>query len=460
MVWIHGGGNTVGHGGFYDGGPLAAREGVVVVTLNYRLGPLGWFHHPALVGDDAADASGNYGTLDLVRALAWIREEIAVFGGDPERVILFGESAGGTNITSLLVAPAARGLFHGAISQSGGTGSVSVAEASHERDAAEPGLPSSSAEIVLRLLQQDGGDDCDRACARTRLAAMTPDDLAGRLRRLGVAELFALYGDAGLMGPDSPAVIRDGAVLPTEPFLELLGDPKTSNAVPMILGTNRDESKIFMAFDPDQVVRLFGLPLWRRDPQGYDLQAEYSARAWKLRGVDDPAQRLRAGGVPVWTYRWDWDEEGRRFGVNLSALLGAAHGLEIPFVFGHWDVGPQSGLLYNDDNAPGRLALSAQMMGYWAAFARDLDPGTGAGTAPRWAPFDPAAGRSHLRLDTGPDGIRMDDALVTFEGLIEDLATDPRVRDADERCALLRASFAFDDSNRLATASQRLGCAD
>ena len=130
MFWIHGGGNSVGHAGPYHGGTLAEVGDVVVVALNYRLGPFGWFSHPALrdealvAGDDrrwfGADASGNYGTLDLLQGLAWVRENIAAFGGDPDNVTVFGESAGGTNALSLMVSPLAAGMFHRAIVQSGG----------------------------------------------------------------------------------------------------------------------------------------------------------------------------------------------------------------------------------------------------------------------------------------------------------------------------------------------------
>ena len=176
MVWIHGGGNSSGHSGFYDGSKLAQAESVVVVTLNYRLGPLGWFHHAALGGESAEDRSGNYGTLDLVAALRWVQTRIDAFGGDPKKVTIFGESAGGTNISSLLVAPSARGLFRGAIEQSGGHGSVSLAEASHLTDDPEPGMNGSSGEVALTLLAQ-GDPACDRACAKARLAGPTSEAL-------------------------------------------------------------------------------------------------------------------------------------------------------------------------------------------------------------------------------------------------------------------------------------------
>ena len=132
--------------------------------------------------------------------------------------------------------------------------------------------------------------------------------------------------------------------------------------------------------------------------------------------MDEPARRRREGGFPVWTYRWDWDEQGRRLGLNVTQLLGAAHGLEIPFVFNHFDVGSQSGLLYHEGNAPGRERLARQMMGYWASFARNLDPGTGGGLGPRWLPFEERLAVGHLRLDTAP-GPEMTSVAETLEGL-------------------------------------------
>jgi len=228
----------------------------------------------------------------------------------------------------------------------------------------------------------------------------------------------------------------------------------------MILGTNRDEPKIFMVFSPDNVRRFAGLPLWRRDARFYDLQAEYGALAWQLRGVTEPATRLRQADVPVWAYRWDWDEQGRRFGVDLSGLLGAAHGLEIPFVFGHWDVGRLSGLLFHDDNAPGRQTLSTRMMAYWAGFARDLDPGRGADAGGDvWEPWNGGGGVSFLHLDTeASGGIRMSREHLDHEQVIARLASDERFRDDNERCRVFLASFRFGNDPRLPDDARRLGC--
>jgi para-nitrobenzyl esterase len=441
MLWIHGGGNTVGHGAFQDASALAARHRVIVISVNYRLGPFGWFHHPALAGDSPADASGNYGTLDLIRALEWVRDHIGAFGGDPEAVTVFGESAGATNVASLVVSPLARGLFRGAIMQSGSTASTPVAEASHYRDHPDaPGADTSSRELLLRAV---GGSDCDRRCARSRIESMSLAEQEQLLRGLDAPTLFDLYAeDSGLLGPDVPALIRDGHVLPQREFVELFGEDDASAAVPMMLGTNRDEPKIFMVFDPEHVFSVAGIPVWRRDPRMYELHAEYGALAWKLRGVDEPARRLAAGSVPVWTYRWDWDEEGSLATIDLSALIGAAHGLEIPFVFGDFDLGPQTSLLFHDDNSEGRFALSERMMAYWVAFARDLDPGRGAdGRGALWQPWNPAAGQSFLRLDTGEGGIAMEGRVLDAPTLLRRLASDPRFESAGERCRVFAAAF-------------------
>ncbi|GAG16719.1 unnamed protein product, partial [marine sediment metagenome] len=184
MVWIHGGGNTVGSAAIYDGGTLAQKHRVIVVTTNYRLGALGWFSHAAIApaGTNPDDASGNYGTLDQIRALEWVRENIASFGGDPNRVTVFGESAGGRNVLSLVASPRASGLFHRAISQSGGTRTSSLSSARNLHDAADvPGHEFSSGEVLLSLLRADGRAE-DRDSARRALAGMTPESVADYLR--------------------------------------------------------------------------------------------------------------------------------------------------------------------------------------------------------------------------------------------------------------------------------------
>ena len=131
MFWIHGGGNTSGIKDYYDFSELIRRHQVLVVTINYRLGPMGWFTHPAIQGlQNGLDKTSNFGTLDIIEALKWVQKNIQNFGGDPNNITIFGESAGGHNVLSLLASPLSEGLFHKAISQSGYTTTFTKEEAS------------------------------------------------------------------------------------------------------------------------------------------------------------------------------------------------------------------------------------------------------------------------------------------------------------------------------------------
>ena len=463
MLWIHGGGNTIGHGGFYDGGHLAVAGKAVVITFNYRLGPFGWFMHPALAGaaegssanpsaasgnpllGNPLDASGNWGTLDTIAALHWVRSNASVFGGDPTNVTVFGESAGGTNVMALLISPLTQGLFHRAIVQSGGLGFSSVASGTHFSDDADPGHANSSAEVLTRLLIADGRAT-DRAAAKAKIATMNLSEIAAYLRGKDAWTVFAAFGTKGLMGPNLPSVFQDGAVLRQGDPLKLLGDPATHIAVPTLLGTNRDEPKIFMAFDPNNVYRAFGVPLMLKNGDDYDRKAKYGAMSWKLRAVDEIATALTNAGQTVYTYRWDWDEEGSRLGfINLSKILGAAHGLEIPFVFGHFDLGPQTPLLFNEANAPGRKELSDAMVSYWANFAKRGTPDRGLDDKlVPWAAWTNMPGVPKLMLlaSNAGGGTRMSDLQLTRDGLVAAMAQEPI--STAERCALFDNTFRFD----------------
>lgn len=444
LFWIHGGGNSVGQGGGYDGGRLAVEQNVVVVTTNYRLGALGWFRHPALAATarDARDASGNFGILDLIRGLEWVRDDIAAFGGDPENVTIYGESAGGHDVFSLLVASDAGGLFHRAISQSGGTWTETVTRA--EAYAADGGAPHSSREIVVRLLAQGGAED-----ARARADALSAEQTRALLLDASAEQLIEAHveGDEGAFGMyDSPRVFREGVVLPADGIPEAIAAGRF-HRVPVILGTNRDESKLFMSFDPDRVWRLFWMFPMLRDADRYDRDAEYSSNLWKVSGVDEPAAAMVAAGhTDVFAYRFDWDEQGQVLVTDLSRLLGAAHGLEIPFVFDSFD-SPLMARLSGGRTDPARDALARSMRDYWTEFARTGSPGTGGGGHPRWVAWSPAArGPKVMVLDSANDGgQRMTDAVLTHEGVLDELMTDERFADDAERCAYMQTLLGFSD---------------
>jgi len=442
MVWIHGGGNVIGHGSFYDGGHLAVQRNVVVVTFNYRIGPLGWLRHASLGGADTseADRSGNFGTLDMILALEWVQANIASFGGNPDNVTIFGESAGGRNVMSLLLAPRAAGLFHRAICQSGAVRRVTPAQAESFRDADEPGEPHSSNEMMASLAIAEGLAP-DRSGARAWLAARSPAELGAWLRGHEPRALLAAYvrgGDESLI--DVPNVFADGFVLPAGEPLEIFASGEGYNRVPLLIGTNRDENKTFLFASPRLVRRWFGIVPRLRDPERYAATADALSRLWKAEGADEPASAIAATPGPgVFVYRWDWDEEPTVLGADLSLMLGAGHGLEIPFVFDHHELGGSGNVIFSEENEPARMRLTQQMMSYWTEFARSGDPGRGrAQELPQWGAWSLQEPRFML-LDTEADGgLRMQAGRLEVADVVTGVEQDPRLRGPAERCALLR----------------------
>ncbi len=443
MVWIHGGGNTIGLGGTYDGSRLAVEHDLVVVTINYRLGPFGWFSHPALAdeGVTAADASGNYGTLDTIAALEWVQDHITAFGGDPNRVTIFGESAGGTNVLALLASPLATGLFHRAIVQSGGLSLTSRARASNYRDDVEPGHAFSGREVVNTLLVSDGRA-ADRDEAKALQDAMAANEIRSLLMAKSAAEIMAAYSE-GMYGViNMPKLVADGEVLPDQgSAADIFADATTYNPVPVMLGTNRDEIALFLVRNPRWTETRFWLFPRLKDVDGYRRYVSYQSRAWKVRGVDELANFLSAAqGGGVFAYRFDWDEEPSVMGYDLATALGAAHGLEIAFVFGTFDLGFRLSYIYPATET--RDALSRSMMSYWAAFAYEGDPGRGrSGSEVPWTPWGENGDRM-IVLDTETDGgIRMSDQEVSFAELRTELVADGSFTDIKTKCELYAQIF-------------------
>jgi para-nitrobenzyl esterase len=446
MFWIHGGGNFTGKSDGFAGGNLAATHKVVVITTNYRLGPFGWFRHAALRAetDNELDRSGNFGTLDFVRALQWVQENAAAFGGDPDNVTIFGESSGGLNVISLLVSPLAHGLFHRAISESGSISKFSLSDAENFIDDNEPGHPDSSNEVLLRLLIKDGMAT-DRGAAKERLAAMSLSDVARYLRGKTSSEILSVYTPeyTGIYGSRHPFVFRDGVVLPQEEAMQRFAQPDGYNKVPVMLGTNRDEYKLFMLFDPIHVRRIAWIIPRMRDERQYNLVAEYHSKSFKATGVDEPATLLRATQGPnVFAYRFDWDEEPRILGTDLAVMLGAAHGVEIPFVSGNFEGGFIGKLLLSSRSEPDARTLSGQMMSYWAEFAYHGNPGRGReGSLPEWTPWDNSTPKSpkFMILDTpSGGGLRMSPDMVSEKSLLAAIDADPRLPKQRDKCMVYR----------------------
>ena len=421
MMWVHGGGNSVGHGGSYNGKNLAEKYDLIIVTINYRLGPLGWFSHPAIRegAGSAEDRSGNYGTLDIIRALTWIKNNISAFGGDPNNITVFGESAGAVDTLSMMLSPKAEGLFHKAISQSGMARVMPLEEAEHFMDDPDaPGHSFSSREVVNKLLVADG-IATDRAAAKKIQTQMSHSEIDQYLREKKAEDILRVY-EPGPFGMIShTGLIQDGHVLPKGEPLIRFQNARHYNPVPLMIGTNRDEYKLFMAQNPEFVKRYFKIIVRFKDENDYELFSRYRTDFWKAYGVDMIAESIsRSNGKAVYGYRFDWDEEPTLLGMDMSKLVGAAHGFEIPFIFYSFDRGVDlMNTMFTKKNRPGRIALADSMSSYWAQFAYTGSPGKGRdGKEVEWHAWNNQTPESNkfIVLDTQSDGgIRMSDDTVT-----------------------------------------------
>jgi para-nitrobenzyl esterase len=450
MYWIHGGSNDSGTGRIYQGHHLAGEKEVIVVTINYRVGILGWFSHDIIraSAQNREDASGNFGTLDIIQGLSWVQENIEKFGGDPDNVTIFGESAGGRNVYSMLASPLASGLFHRAISQSGtpDTTLLTLAEDFDDDKLLNPvsGLRNSSNGLISLVLS-DESPNMSEAQIRTKIDISNPAVLLSELREVAPEKLMQLASDnSGTVGYIQTAkVLRDGYVLPKISTLELFRNPQNYNNVPLMLGTNRDEQKLFMSRHPRYVDNVLGLLPRPKDVAYYNRVSEYVSDNWKAGAVDEPAKIISQTDAPdVFAYRFDWDESPSNFLADLPTLLGAAHGLEISFVFGDFVGGVPIDPLLDKANAPGRKQLSLAMMDYWAEFAHNGNPGKGfSGQQPLWSAWS-QSGANVMVLDTNADGgQRMQNLRNNVADIKAMLPGDTIISDPRERCEAYAALF-------------------
>ena len=385
-LFIHGGGNSIGSGNQvpdYYGHAAASGFNAVFISINYRLGPLGWFAHPALdeaagSGDlSAEDRSGNYGTLDILQSLKWVRENIRAFGGDPNRVVIAGESAGAMNILSLLISPLAKGLFQGAVLESGGPRITSMSNAY-----------AASHDLLVRLLIKDGKAR-DRTNAGRLIRNMRPAEIRAYLYSKKPGEFIRVLKGWMLGMTAFPSIIADGYVLPSEGYTAFDRGAYPVK-VPLILGSNKEETKLFLSFDKK---------LDWKSPF-YSALAKYGSMKWKIQAVDHLAASLSAfpDQPPVYTYRFDWgsvDEKGfSPMPGNLGRRLGACHTMEIPFFLGTrtFFAGILFGQIFNKRNLEGRVRLTAVIMKYLKNFLYTGNPNGIVGNVDSvWNPWTPGA---------------------------------------------------------------------
>ena len=441
MFWIHGGGNTSGLKDLYDFSKMVKKHDVIVVSINYRLGPFGWFTHPSIQDfQTGLDKTSNFGTLDIIEALRWVKTNITLFGGDADNVTIFGESAGGHNVLSLLVSDQATGLFHKAISQSGYTTSISL-DSSFKQIEYSSTSNHTSSEIVNKILEQKKVNDNQKIS----------DKFAVRELLLGLSEqeFFSYYADRPTY-EDIPLLTADGLVVPKIGLLKALSSKEHLNIVPTIAGSNRDEVKLWLGsaeyfvdlkFSP--LGKLLGVPkVALKDKEAYEAFNYYRSSAWKLRGVDGPLRSMaKAGNKNLFAYRYDWDDHRRFIIGDFRALIGAAHATEIPLLTGNNKlVGDYGFLIY--PRGPSKKYTSKNMMKFWTNFAKQGVPGTSTNSV-EWLSYNASHNsKSNFIILDNRTNLKMSSDSISFESLVDELNNESNVTDI-EKCVILLQMLTF-----------------
>jgi len=385
MVWIYGGGFvTGGTSESRQDGQFLARRGVVVVSMNYRLGIFGFFAHPELTAESANHASGNYGLMDQAAAIAWVRRNIGEFGGDPANITIFGESAGSMSVSALMASPVSNGLFAKAIGESGGALYTSGLPGPAPREEAEKANAAWAERVFgtsrLFYLRSVKADDLLKAA----LAKTTPPvprflpDIDGFFLPDTVAHIYAEGSQAHV------PLLAGWNANESRPATK----PTAASFTAQAQGFGADAASflaVYPASTDAEAVRSAG------DYAGDEFIA-FSTWSWL-------EAQTKTGGAPVYRYFFALGSPGDR---NHTVSMGAFHSDDIEYVFGALDSRPEMAI------RPADRALSEQMQEYWTNFAKTGDP-NGPGL-PKWPKYDGNSGWQVMRLDATseakPDALR------------------------------------------------------
>ncbi len=392
MVWIYGGGLVRGNTPLYPADALAA-QGIVVVSMNYRLGRLGFFAFPALAEESPNDPVGNYGYMDQLAALKWVQRNIAALGGDPDKVTIFGESAGGGSVMAHMVSPLSRGLFRGAILESPGipTG----------RANSIPATPLADAEAMAVAYARFVGVDRDGAEGLAALRALPAEQLIEGAS--GEAVIPALGNGQPVVGVAGSII--DGKFLPETP--EDAFKAGRQAMVPMVVGANNRELWVGTAATKEDLFALFGDRAGEArtlyDPDGAETLDELKQQVLADRTLVEPSRHLAdlaaKAGLPAWWYRFSYVAEALRGDPKWK---GTPHGFEIPYVF---DI---PAAVVGDKITDADKVMAATASGYWVDFAKTGNPNGGG--RPEWPKHDPSVDRvinfTNDGVVVGPDPLK------------------------------------------------------
>ncbi|MDT3680268.1 MAG: carboxylesterase family protein [Burkholderiaceae bacterium] len=437
IAFVYGGSNISGYTAdpVYDGAALARQANAVVVTMNYRVGVLGFFGLNQLrSGSDPVGDSGNFALLDIVQALKFVQRDIAQFGGNPSNVTLMGQSAGAINVWALMTSPLADSLFHKVVPISGGISTAATLPPGTIPTLAPAVTYTNQANRLLHELLIADGRAADVAAAQALVATMTDAQVADYMRSKSAAVILTtVLTRLGPLGLGGSGPIPDGTVLPANPIAAIKAGQY--RAVPVLAGNTRDEGKLFAPFltvfggppgfimddatrfrlmanfdpnapQPDLITDIVNpayLPVGK--PGGWTALTELLDDIFMTVNRIDVLNAIKPRQSNVWFYRFDWDEEP----APWNDVYGAAHAFDLPFIFGNFGPSLFSNAVNANANAPGRLALSSAMMQSIAAFARTGDPNNSA--VPTW-PAWPAA----MVFDASPTAVSIH---VEADGTLE-----------------------------------------
>ena len=416
MYWIHGGSNIWGAGSDYDFSNLATSQQVIVITINYRLGLFGWFASPFFAETaEGLDKSYNFGHLDIIKGLEWVNQNISSFGGDKNNVTIFGESAGGSNTLTMIASPLAEGLFHKAISQSGYVSSYS---AEYAESISELSSKNIFAENIKYLTDSNEIVDYLQGLTQTEVYE----------KYIATAEKYVY--------PITPITIRDGIVIPNEGVYKAL--EKTDPSLVVVAGTNKDEMNYWFVnseyfYDTSFEIRR----TLKRSEANLRSWNKYRSAIWRYKGAEEPLRRMSKSNDNLYSYRLDWDEEDEGIFGDYSLFVGAAHGIDIPFIANSFDMEQIpwyiKNILFPESTAEGRDALSALMMRYWGNIAKYGDPNVF--VPQKWEKFT-ASDNQMIILDNPQDpNFGMVTNPVMPKTLLKEIESDSAL-EIEERCLI------------------------